>query len=301
MKHVRKGAPFLLPLVILLAAFYFLAPISSEPSSVTEIDALAPVEIVADGFKEPTGVAVDSSGAVFVSDRKAGEALKITGGQVVPFITDLKRPVGLAFDDQGRLLIVEEQSGRLLRREAAGSLTVLAEGMKKPRWLAVAEDGVIYITAQGSKDVRGEGVRGEESDDDGDEDGEEDGEVILRLTPDALLLTVFADGFKGLQGILVHQGNVFAAAKGLKKDKEDQGGIFKIPVLTGGSAGEIARLTKDKIKKPFGLIVDALGALYVSAEEIELEKKHKDAIGKVAPDGSTVSSPSNGTLTRFAS
>ncbi|MBI2538796.1 MAG: hypothetical protein HYW04_03240, partial [Deltaproteobacteria bacterium] len=228
MKHVRKGAPFLLPLVILLAAFYFLAPISSEPSSVTEIDALAPVEIVADGFKEPTGVAVDSSGAVFVSDRKAGEALKITGGQVVPFITDLKRPVGLAFDDQGRLLIVEEQSGRLLRREAAGSLTVLAEGMKKPRWLAVAEDGVIYITAQGLKSAE---------DKDDEEDDEEQGEAILRLGA-AGALTVWAEGFKGLEGILVHQGNVFAAARGLKKTdtstSANEGGIFKIPVLTGG-------------------------------------------------------------------
>ncbi|MBI3000281.1 MAG: hypothetical protein HYY46_17795, partial [Deltaproteobacteria bacterium] len=262
---------------------------------VTEIDALAPVEIVADGFKEPTGVAVDSSGAVFVSDRKAGEALRITGSEVVPFVTDLKRPVGLGFDAAGRLLIAEEGAGRLLRLESNGTLAVLAQEMKKPRWIAVAEDGVIYITAQGLKSAK---------DKDDEEDDEEQGEAILRRGA-AGALTVWAEGFKGLEGILVHQGNVFAAARGLKKTdtstSANEGGIFKIPVLTGGSAGEIARLTKDKIKKPFGLVVDALGTLYVSAEEIELEKKHKDAIGKAAPDGSTVSSPPNGTLTRFAS
>ena len=189
MKHVRKGAPFLLPLAILLAAFYFIAPISSEPSSVTEIDALAPVEIVADGFKEPTGVAVDSSGALFVSDRKAGEVLKITGSDVAPFVTDLKRPVGLAFDGQGRLLIVEEHSGRLLRREAAGSLTVSAAGMKKPRWIALAEDGTIYLTAKGLKSAK---------DKDDKDDDEEQGEVILRFTPNDSMLTIFAEDRKSV-------------------------------------------------------------------------------------------------------
>ena len=145
MKHVGKGVPFLFPLFALLAALYFLTPISSEPSSVTEIDALAPVEIVADGFKEPTGVVVDPSGPVFVSDRKAGEVLKIIDAEVVSFITHLKRPVGLAFDLQGRLLVVEEKTGRLLRLETNGSQTALAQGMKRPRWVSMAEDGSVYI------------------------------------------------------------------------------------------------------------------------------------------------------------
>ena len=281
MRRIRKGIPFLLPLLILISALYFLLPISSESSDPSEIDALAPVEVIAEGLSEPTGVVADQNGAVFVSDRKTGEVFKITG-DIHPIVNNLKRPTGLALDTSGRLLIVEEQTGRLLRVESNGSLAVVAEGMKKPRWVAVAEDGTLYVSAKGLKTTG-----------DGDDDNEEEaeGEIILRLTPHASLLTVFADGFKGLQGIVVHEGTLLAAAKGVKKPKDDHGGIFKIPILADGTAGPVSRLTQSEIKKPFGLVRDPLGALYVSAEELELSKKVKDGIGKVASDG---------TVTRFA-
>lgn len=282
MKRARKGLPFLPLVFLLLAPLYFLFPISSESSDPLGIDALAPVEVVAQGFREPTGVAVDQDGAIFVSDRKTGEILKITSGEVRPLITHLQRPVGLSFDGDGRLLIVEEKSGFLLRLEPGNRLTVLAQGMKKPRWVTVAEDRNLYISAKGFKSQR---------DSDEDEDDEEQSEVILRLGPTGEL-RVWFDGFEGLQSLAVHGDIIFAAAKGLKRDRKNQGAIFKIPIAPDGRAGAITRLTQREIKKPFGLLLDALGVLYVSAEEIELTKKHKDVIGKVASDG---------TLTRFAS
>ncbi|MEK6600297.1 MAG: hypothetical protein AABZ09_00305, partial [Candidatus Binatota bacterium] len=84
MRRIRKGIPFLLPLLILFSALYFLLPISSESSDPVEIDALAPVEVLAESFKEPVGVVVDPSGAVFVSDRKAGEVFKVVAGEAHP-------------------------------------------------------------------------------------------------------------------------------------------------------------------------------------------------------------------------
>jgi len=247
-KRARKDAPFILPLFILLPVLYFFLPISSESSDPSVIDALAPIETVAEGFKEPTGLAVDSSGALFVSDRKSGEVFKLNG-QIHSLVSNLKSPVGLGFDTSGRLLIVEERTGRLLRLEGDGSLTVLAQGMKKPRWVAVAEDGALFITAQGLKSAK----------DKNDEDEDEDqGEAILRLTAQGSLLTIFAEGFKGLQGIVVHQSALFAAAKGLKKDKEEHGAVFKIPILSDGKAGPVSGITKNKLKKPFGLALDEL-------------------------------------------
>ena len=103
-----------------------------------------------------------------------------------------------------------------------------------------------------------------------------------------------SDGFKGLQAIAVHRETLYAAAKGLKhkgeKDKkpkkEEDGGAFGVPIQPDGSAGAVARLTQTEIEKPLGLVLDALGALYVSAEELELPGKDaKDAIGKVALTG----------------
>ena len=226
MKHVRRGVPFLLLFFALLTTFYFLNPISSEPSSVSEIDALAPVEIFAEGFKEPTGVVVDQSGAVFVSDRKSGDVFKING-QIHPVVSNLKQPVGLGFDKEGRLLVVEEGRGRLLRLEGSGSFTVLAEGMKRPRWVSMAEDGSIYITAKGLK------LQGDKENDEDDE-GEEEGEVIFCLAQGQL--SVFVGGFNGLQGIVIREGTLLAAARGLKKEKNDQGAVFMIPILSDGAA-----------------------------------------------------------------
>ncbi|MBI2090066.1 MAG: PKD domain-containing protein, partial [Deltaproteobacteria bacterium] len=271
------SAKFFLPsLLILLAALYFFLPFSSEPADTSGVDPLAPVEVVAEGFKEPTGLLVDQSGAIFVSDRQAGEVIKINESGRESIVSNLKRPVGLSFDDGGKLLVVEEGRGRLLRLDGNGTPTTLARGIKKPRWVAVAaEQGTIYISAKGLRSQRDRG--------DDDDDDEEHGEVILRFSDGQL--SVFIDGFKGLQSLVFHDQALFAAAKGLKRDRDRDGGVFQIPIQPDGSAGPVIRLTQSEIKKAFGLVRDRLGALYVSAEELGLKKKVKDAIGKVAPDG----------------
>ncbi len=64
MKRVRKGIPFFLPILILLPVVYFLFPTFSEPSHRSDSNALAPMEVVADGFKELRGVAVDANDLV---------------------------------------------------------------------------------------------------------------------------------------------------------------------------------------------------------------------------------------------
>ena len=109
---------------------------------------------MAAGFKEPMGVVVVEDGVVYVSDRKAGKVFEITDGKVETLVRPLEDPVGLAFDSEWRLLIVEEDEGRLLRLEDDGKLTVLAERMKDPRWVTVAEDGTIYLSAEGLKEKR---------------------------------------------------------------------------------------------------------------------------------------------------
>jgi len=151
---------------IILAAVFF-SP-SVDPSHKSVIDALAPFEILADGFRDPMGVVIGSDGTIYVSDRKAGEVLEITTEEVYPVVTGLKRPVGLVFDPEGLLLIVEEKGGRLLRLEEDGYLSVLAKGIKKPQWVTVGEDKSIYISAKGLKRDR-------------DRDSEEDEDIVIGL------------------------------------------------------------------------------------------------------------------------
>jgi hypothetical protein len=61
----------------------------------------------------------------------------------------LDDPWGLALDATGRPLIVERGAGRVLRREASGALTVVADGLKQPEWIALADDGTVCVTVEG--------------------------------------------------------------------------------------------------------------------------------------------------------
>lgn len=65
----------------------------------------------------------------------------------------------------------------MLRLEASGALTVLASGLTRPRWLAAAPDGTLYVTADR---LRRPAHRDEEDD---DEEDAEDGGPTGRSSP----------------------------------------------------------------------------------------------------------------------
>jgi DNA-binding beta-propeller fold protein YncE len=124
--------------------------------------ALAPEEVVADKLREPLGVAVDSTGAIFVSEGAGGKITRIgsDGGRTV-VASKIARPRGLAFDPQGRLIFVEEGRGRISRLETTGAKTVLASGIVDPRWVAAASDGTLFISAKGLRPLENESAQGE--------------------------------------------------------------------------------------------------------------------------------------------
>jgi len=302
MKRVRKITPFFLAFPLVSLIFYFLFSSPSEPSHRSDSNALAPMEVVADGFEELRGVAVDANDLVYVADRKAGTVTRIGTDQSKTIVASLlDRPTGLAFDLNGRLLIVERGKGRLLRLEADGSLTAVAEGMRNPRWVtvAVAGDGTIYLSSRGlSSDGGGSGGWGGGGWGDGDFGEDEPGGAILRLSSTGGL-TVFAGGFERLRGVLVHGQTLYAAAERSSTDptpsygdERDDGAIFQIPILPGGTAGAITRFTQNDLDDPVGIVRDRLGALYVSAEDIQTGWSSREAIAKVASDG---------TVSRFTS
>ncbi|MEO7539635.1 MAG: hypothetical protein ABIV21_06385 [Pyrinomonadaceae bacterium] len=91
---------------------------------------------VAARFVEPTAVAVDKQGGIFIAD---GNAIRRIGGGVFPYVTTISdqrrgvrdgqakrsrfnRPAGLAFDDDGQMFVTDSEN-RLVRRFADDKAT----------------------------------------------------------------------------------------------------------------------------------------------------------------------------------
>src|SRR5206468_292373 len=261
-------------LVALVLTLAGLAPSAAAEQSVS---ALAPFETLADGFVDVRGIVVDAAGDVFVADRESGIVWRIASdGTRVAVATGLERPVGLALDPRGRLLIAEERAARVARVEADGSLTTLVSGVKQPRWLAVREDGTLYMSARhlitGGTDL--------EPDDESAEP-----EMVLALSPGGTL-SVFAGGFRQLQGIAVNHQALYAATTGLRSDPRADGVIFEIAILPSGAAGPPQRIgASDEFTKPLGLARDRFGALYLTTKEVILAAdRSRRAVAKLHPD-----------------
>jgi RHS repeat-associated protein len=269
---------------VLLAGIVLALGVGPAPTHPAEpIVAVAPVDIWAEGFDNVCGLAVDEAGNLFVSDRAAGTVTRIGPDRAQAVVVRfLKRPVGLAIDPEGRLLIAEEHANRVVRLEPNGTRTVLVSKVKQPRWLAVDEQGRLFISARRPSP---------QTDPEPDESAEP--ETILALSPSGTL-AVFADRFRRLQGLAVGDGMAYAATRGRAGEPAEAGAVFRIPILPDGTAGLPIRLgPPDSFKRPVGLALDHLGAVFLTTQELDGDPNDsRRAVAKLAPDG---------TLTPFAS
>jgi len=239
--------------------------------------ALAPVSVWARGFLQPRGVAVNVHGAVYVADRLAGTVTRIAPDQSMTVVArGLERPVGLALDSEGRLLVAEERAGRVTRLEGSGVRTLLVSGVKQPRWLDIGEDGTVFVAARRL-------TRGTDPEPD-DESAEP--EAILALTPTGAL-TIFADGFRALRGIVAGDGVLYAATDGRRVEAKTDGVVFQIPILPGARAGAPTALGfPGSFTRPTALAPDRLGALFLTTQEVSTDgQQTRRAIAKLHPDG----------------
>src|SRR5205809_4887568 len=162
---------------------------------------------------EPLGVAVASDGTCYVSDVKRGEILKVDpAGSVTVVAAGLRRPSGLVVAGPD-LLIAEEGAGRVLRLTPMGAITVFAKGMRTPRWLALSHDGTLYITAH-----RLLGPDGSDPD---------DAKVIIRREPTTGTLSVVAADIHQLEALALNGTALFAAAAWIEGLPQAQGVIAR--------------------------------------------------------------------------
>ena len=234
--------------------------------------ALAPVEILADGLDEPRGIAVDSDDAVFVAERAGGTLTRVMpDGTRSVVARRLARPFGVAVDAEGRAVLSEEDAGRVLRLDPTGP-HVVASGLNRPRWLAIGDNGTIYVV------VRGETV----DDDHGDHDGQG---AIVAVTPNGRT-SIFVNALDEVTGIGADARAVYVATR----TPHGHAGIRRYPVLSDGRAGAGAWLgRRDVVRRAGGLARDRLGALWLAAAEADVRGgRVRDVVVKVTESDTTV-------------
>lgn len=99
----------------------------------------------------PTGIAFDDHGKLFVTNRADGEVCQINRDEeIIPIASDLGVATGIAFDRDG-IMFVGDRSGTVFRISALGSADTWAvlEPSVSAYHMAFGKDGRLYVTAPG--------------------------------------------------------------------------------------------------------------------------------------------------------
>ncbi len=97
----------------------------------------------------PTGIAFNATGELFVTNRADGEVCRIVNDDdVVPFSSELGIATGIAFDSEGRMY-VGDRSGTIFRIDDFGAPETFSvvEPSVSAFHLAFGADGRLYVTA----------------------------------------------------------------------------------------------------------------------------------------------------------
>ncbi len=108
-------------------------------------------EVIAQGFDQLFGVAVNSRGAVIAAELGTGNIVCAQSGQTEVLATKLKDPTGIALDEQDACLVAESGAGRVIRLVRGGVETVV-DGLQCPQGILV-QGGKLYIVDVGTKSL----------------------------------------------------------------------------------------------------------------------------------------------------
>lgn len=237
-------------------------------------------------FNEPSGLTVDRSGNVYVTEVGNNTVRKITRDGVVTTLAGSEgdagvgfkdasgssarfdSPLGVAADAAGNLYVADMGNGAIRKVSSSGTVTTFAKGLAGPRGVAVDSDGNVYVAdaAGVSKDIGGVKDR--------------TGQSVIRKITSAGLVTIFAgptfdanDGtgrtveFRSPRGMATdHAGNVYVADSGNNAIRKiSAAGVVTTVAgasgMTGSDDGPADRAT---FNLPLGVATDADGDVYVA-------------------------------------
>jgi hypothetical protein len=204
----------------------------------SHITALAPVVILAEGFHQISGIAVDAAGSVLVTDRAQGTLTRVgASGRSTTLVRHLHDPLGVAVEADGGILVLEQGGGRILRVGGGSTVYPLVSGLKQPRALAIGPDGQIWVAAEGT---------------------------IGRL--EAGRVVPFAAGFVSVRAIAVDRSAVYVAMRRLAHEHgRTRTTLVRVPVTGDGTSGVQEAVLSDQRLRATGVAIDAMGDTFIGA------------------------------------
>jgi serine/threonine protein kinase, bacterial len=224
--------------ILLVAVFgYLVRPHSSGPAA----EACGQNELPFNGLNfrlSPGGVAVDSSGAVYVTNQGMyGRVVKLTPGSSTPTVlpfTGLYQPQGVAVDSAGTVYVTDFNNRVVMLPAGSNNQAQLPfTGLNYPEGVAVDSGGNVYVADRGNNRV-------------------------VKLPPGSNTPTVLPlTGLNNPDGVAVDSaGNVYAA-------DTDNNRVVK---LEAGSNNQTV-LPFTGLTVPWGVAVDSAGNVYVSEHD----------------------------------
>ncbi|OBF24407.1 hypothetical protein A5725_07335 [Mycobacterium kubicae] len=228
-------------------------------------------------LNRPFGVAVDTTGAIFVADRVNNRVIKLAAGSnaqdVLPF-TGLDHPLYVAVDTAGAVYVADASNNRVLKLEAGTSTQRVLPfiGLNLPSGVAVDAAGAVYVAdtnnnrvlklARGSSSQQALPFTGLDQPDglavgtNGALYVTSGGNRVLMLLPDSSLqeARVINDLIEPLRGLAVD------AAGALYVSDVSSSRVFRIAV--NSSTQQVLPFTG--LSRPLGIAVDNSGAVYVA-------------------------------------
>jgi sugar lactone lactonase YvrE len=271
-----------LPLVLLfLPAFLADMPLAAQSAHLSGSSRGALISI-GSGFNAPNGVAVDSSGNIFVADTGNGAVKEIlapgytTTVQIAVAEGNFKEPNAIAIDRGGNLFVVDEYTGVIKEITAeSGYVTVmtLTSGFSFPTGVAVDKFGNLFVA-----------------------DLEANQLVEVTAASNYASKTPLSLGFSELTGVVVDgNGNLFTS--------DENNGIQESPASSGYTTQINLASGSQYIVETSGIGLDIDGNLYYTdvalgeAFEIPLASGYQNVVpvaqGFAEPEGIAIDNSGN--------
>ncbi|MEQ8175518.1 MAG: InlB B-repeat-containing protein [Syntrophomonadaceae bacterium] len=243
---------------------WIFACIVDPPSSIYIVTTLS------SGFNEPCGLAVDSSGNIYVADTGNSAVKKINSNDnsITPLGTGFSNPSGVAVDSSGNIYVADTGNSAVKKINSNdNSIIPLGTGFSNPSGVAVDSSGNIYVGDTGNKAIKkmdssgnnitpqGSGFNdpiGVAVDSSGNIYVADDADHAVKRVDPSGHITPLGSGFTWPCGVAVDSsGNIYVADTG-------NDAVKKID-----SSGNISILGSG-FSNPIGVAVDSSGNIYVA-------------------------------------